>query len=135
MRVYAFAIETPAAMARGSAGRMGRMGLAPGQGRDDNNQLFGGYDFNYDGLPHAGLLPDFLADLRSVLPAAYLKPVFRSAEGYLQVWEAIERSQVFRPTIALTTSPATPVSGWFTGDVTVNMVGTPKATPGGTAPA
>jgi microsomal dipeptidase-like Zn-dependent dipeptidase len=132
---YPFAIETAPGMAAGSAGTLGRMALASREYRDENNQALRGYDFNYDGLPHAGLLPDFLADLRSVLPAAYMRPLFRSAEGYLQVWEAIERSQVFRPTIALTTTPAAPVSGWFAGDVTVNMVGTPNATAGGTVDA
>jgi microsomal dipeptidase-like Zn-dependent dipeptidase len=132
---YPFAIEVAPGMSAGSAGTLGRMGLAQRQGRDDNNQSFGGYDFNYDGLPHAGLLPDFLADLRSVVPAGYLRPIFRSAEGYLQVWEAIERSQVFRPTIAITTAPTVPASGWFAGDVTVHMTGTPHPQGGGTVAA
>jgi microsomal dipeptidase-like Zn-dependent dipeptidase len=132
---YPFAIEVAPGMSGGSAGTLGRMALAQRMGRDDNNQAFGGYDFNYDGLPHAGLLPDFLADLRSVVPAGYLRPIFRSAEGYLQVWEAIERSHVFRPTIAITTAPTTPASGWFAGDVTVHMTGTPHPQGGGTVAA
>jgi microsomal dipeptidase-like Zn-dependent dipeptidase len=123
--VYPFSIETPPNLPAGGAGFMGRMALASHIYRDESGSQFPGYDFNYDGLPHAGLLPDFLADLRSVLPAGYLPPLFRSAEGYLQMWEAIERAEVFRPTIGLTTSPVLPASGWFTGDVAVNMVGTP----------
>jgi microsomal dipeptidase-like Zn-dependent dipeptidase len=127
---YPFAIEVAPGMSAGSAGHLGRMGLAQRAGRDDTNQVYGGYDFNYDGLPHAGLLPDFLADLRSIVPAGYLRPIFRSAEGYLKTWEAIERSQVFRPTIAVTTTPTLPASGWFAGDVTVNMAGTPHPSAG-----
>jgi microsomal dipeptidase-like Zn-dependent dipeptidase len=124
---YPFPIEPPAGVTPGGAGFMSRMPLANHLYRDENGSNFPGYDFNYDGLAHAGLLPDFVADLRSVLPTGYLAPLFRSAEGYLQVWEAIDRAEVFRPAIGVATSPAAPASGWFTGNVTVIMTGTPNA--------
>jgi microsomal dipeptidase-like Zn-dependent dipeptidase len=46
------------------------------------------FDINEDGLAHVGMLPDFIADLLADgLTEADLKPLFRSAEGYIQVWE------------------------------------------------
>ena len=48
------------------------------------------YDFNVDGLAHYGLLPDMLQDLKN-LEDPDLKVLFRSAEGYLQMWEKVVR--------------------------------------------
>jgi len=48
------------------------------------------YDFNVDGLAHYGLLPDMLQDLKN-LEDPDLRVLFRSAEGYLQMWEKVER--------------------------------------------
>ena len=49
------------------------------------------FDFNTDGLAHIGLLPDFIADLKNVgLTDDDLKPLFRSAETYILMWERIE---------------------------------------------
>lgn len=46
------------------------------------------FDFNYDGLAHVGLLPDFLADLEALgMSAEELDPMFHSAEGYIEMWE------------------------------------------------
>jgi microsomal dipeptidase-like Zn-dependent dipeptidase len=46
------------------------------------------WDFNTDGLAHVGLLPDFLADLEVLgVGSTDLAPLFRSAEGYVQMWE------------------------------------------------
>ena len=49
------------------------------------------FDFNTDGLAHIGLFPDFIADLKNVgLTDDDLKPLFRSAETYILMWERIE---------------------------------------------
>jgi len=46
------------------------------------------FDFNYDGLAHYGLLPDFLEDLRNVgVPGAAMDELFNSAERFIQCWE------------------------------------------------
>jgi microsomal dipeptidase-like Zn-dependent dipeptidase len=51
------------------------------------------YDYNVDGLAHVGLLPDFLADLETLeIPAQDLEPLFKSAEGYVQMWERAEHA-------------------------------------------
>jgi microsomal dipeptidase-like Zn-dependent dipeptidase len=121
---YPFYVEPPPGTAPGAAGHLGRMFLADHKHRDENGTESFGYDYNYEGLAHAGLLPDFFADLRSVLPPGYLQPLFRSAEGYLRMWQAAESAQVFPPAVAMATVPATPASGWFTGDVQVTMTGT-----------
>ena len=46
------------------------------------------FDFNLDGLAHYGLLPDMLQDLKNIgLTHDDLKPMFRSAEDYIRMWE------------------------------------------------
>jgi microsomal dipeptidase-like Zn-dependent dipeptidase len=48
------------------------------------------YDYNVDGLAHIGMEPDMLQDVANVLGDSKnlaLDPVFRSAEGYLRMWE------------------------------------------------
>ena len=46
------------------------------------------FDFNVDGLAHVGLLPDMVADLQNVgLSSTYTNQLFKSAEGYIKVWE------------------------------------------------
>jgi hypothetical protein len=48
-------------------------------------------DFNTEGLVHVGLLPELLQDARADAASdADLEPLFRSAEGYLRMWEAAE---------------------------------------------
>jgi microsomal dipeptidase-like Zn-dependent dipeptidase len=52
------------------------------------------FDFNVDGLTHAGLLPDLVADLRAIgLPERYLDSLFNSAAAYVDVWERATRSR------------------------------------------
>ena len=53
------------------------------------------FDFNVDGLAHAGMLPDFIQDLRGIggLSDTDLAPLFRSAEAYIQMWEKAERAR------------------------------------------
>jgi hypothetical protein len=48
------------------------------------------FDFNEDGLAHYGLLPDMLQDLKD-LGDEDMQTLFQSAEGYLQMWEKVER--------------------------------------------
>jgi uncharacterized delta-60 repeat protein len=46
------------------------------------------YDFNYDGMAHVGMYPDFINDLKAVgVTDKDLKPLFRSAEAYVCMWE------------------------------------------------
>ncbi len=50
------------------------------------------YDVNIDGVAHYGMLPDFLQDVANSHPraaevGAYFKPLFSSAEDYIQMWE------------------------------------------------
>jgi hypothetical protein len=63
-----------------------------------NGPVAFGSDFNGDGLAHVGLLPDLIADLRMIgLTDADLDPLFRSAEGFIQVWERSEGKTPRRP--------------------------------------
>ena len=49
------------------------------------------WDINFDGLAHVGMLPDFIQDLRQDgVTDAQLQPLFRSAEGYVRMWERAE---------------------------------------------
>ena len=48
-------------------------------------------DFNTEGLVHIGLLPELIEDARrDALDPADLEPLFRSAEGYIRMWEKAE---------------------------------------------
>jgi microsomal dipeptidase-like Zn-dependent dipeptidase len=48
-------------------------------------------DFNTEGMVHIGLLPELLEDARAdAVSDADLEPLFRSAEGYLRMWEKAE---------------------------------------------
>jgi microsomal dipeptidase-like Zn-dependent dipeptidase len=51
-------------------------------------------DFNTEGMVHIGLMPELIQDARNTgVTDEELEPLFRSAEGYLRMWEqAIERS-------------------------------------------
>lgn len=49
-------------------------------------------DFNTEGLAHIGLIPELIEDVRrDGVTDAELEPLFRSAEGYLRMWEKAER--------------------------------------------
>jgi len=52
-------------------------------------------DYNKEGLAHIGLLPELLDDARrDAASEADLEPLFRSAEGYIRMWErAQERAK------------------------------------------
>lgn len=89
------------------------------------------FDINDDGLAHVGLLPDFIEDLKQQgLRPQDLEPLFRSAEGYITMWEKIEGVSPQSPTkvnVALAAKGATatassthssgfPASGAINGD-------------------
>ena len=47
------------------------------------------FDYNYDGMAHVGLLPDFVQDLKTVgMPQGYVDKMFGSAEAYVKMWES-----------------------------------------------
>jgi microsomal dipeptidase-like Zn-dependent dipeptidase len=49
-------------------------------------------DFNTEGLVHVGLLPELIEDIRGDgVTDAELEPLFKSAEGYIRMWERAER--------------------------------------------
>ena len=46
------------------------------------------YDFGLEGMAHIGLIPEYIEDVRKDgATEEDLEPLFRSAEGYIQVWE------------------------------------------------
>jgi len=48
-------------------------------------------DFNMEGFAHIGLLPELIEDARRTgATEEDLEPLFRSAEGYIRMWEAAE---------------------------------------------
>jgi len=48
-------------------------------------------DFNTEGLVHIGMLPELIQDARAdAEDPADLDPLFRSAEGYIRMWEKAE---------------------------------------------
>jgi hypothetical protein len=47
-----------------------------------------GFDYNFDGFAHYGLLPDLLQDLTNIgLAPNIMNDLFNSAEAYLRIWE------------------------------------------------
>ncbi len=53
------------------------------------------FDFNTEGLAHIGLLPELLDDARrDAVSEGDLEPLFRSAEGYIRMWERAEERAV-----------------------------------------
>ncbi|MEX1366434.1 MAG: hypothetical protein AB1Z98_25140, partial [Nannocystaceae bacterium] len=55
-------------------------------------------DFNTEGMVHIGMLPELIEDARrDAVDEADLEPLFRSAEGYIRMWErAEERAAALR---------------------------------------
>jgi hypothetical protein len=48
-------------------------------------------DFDTEGMIHIGLLPELIEDARNVgYTDADVEAIFRSAEGYLRMWERAE---------------------------------------------
>jgi microsomal dipeptidase-like Zn-dependent dipeptidase len=85
------------------------------------------YDFNVDGLAHIGLFPDLVADLKNIgVTDEQLKPLFGSAQAYLNMWSAVFRAPA--PDVSLSGVPATaPYGSNFT--VTTDNHGTTTSVP------
>lgn len=81
------------------------------------------FNFNDDGLAHVGLVPDFVEDVRSLMPSAAMNPLLRSAEAYIRMWEIAESKNPFPPTVGMTSTPAPIVDGWHNADVTFTVTG------------
>ncbi len=58
-------------------------------------------DFNTEGFIHIGMLPELIQDvLNDGVPPEDLEPLFKSAEGYLRMWErSEERAAVLRDSL------------------------------------
>ena len=53
------------------------------------------FDLNVDGVAHYGLYPDYIADIAMTPGGSEVLPyLFRSAEGYLQVWERVHAARI-----------------------------------------
>jgi microsomal dipeptidase-like Zn-dependent dipeptidase len=49
-------------------------------------------DFNTEGLAHIGMIPELIEDVRNDgVSDEELEPLFKSAEGYLRMWEKVEQ--------------------------------------------
>ena len=49
------------------------------------------FDINEDGLAHAGMLPDLIAELQTLgISKTDLEPLMNGARGYIEMWEAAE---------------------------------------------
>jgi microsomal dipeptidase-like Zn-dependent dipeptidase len=84
------------------------------------------FDFNYDGLAHVGLLPDFIKDLTHVgLTEEDLEPLFHSAEAYIRMWEKIHGGP---PKITPVIYGIEGDNGWYVSDVTIVWVIESEAT-------
>jgi microsomal dipeptidase-like Zn-dependent dipeptidase len=73
------------------------------------------FDYNVDGLAHIGMLPDLIQDLKQQgMTNQELEPLFRSAEGYIRMWEKIESKAIgpatipVTPELVLTVTPGPP---------------------------
>ncbi|MEM8593627.1 MAG: hypothetical protein AAGF06_02255 [Pseudomonadota bacterium] len=52
------------------------------------------FDFNFEGLSHVGMLPDAIQDLRNGgVTDEKLQPLFKSADGYIKMWERMQPSK------------------------------------------
>lgn len=88
------------------------------------------FDYNTDGLAHIGLLPDMVEDMKkTLLTDDQLDPLFQSAEAYIRMWEAAEKTAVPAVSLNDTVPPVTTASVappgaesvWRNQDVTVTL--------------
>ncbi len=78
------------------------------------NAAGGPTEFQKKGLAHVGLLPELMADLRTVgLPQQYTDHLNRSAETFLQLWERSESLAVVVPTTNLALSATASASSTY----------------------
>jgi len=67
------------------------------------------FDFNVDGLAQVGLQPDLLADMRLYgLSEADLDPLYRSARGFVDMWQRARDAQVANDRGSLRWLPPSP---------------------------
>jgi microsomal dipeptidase-like Zn-dependent dipeptidase len=72
------------------------------------------YDYNVDGFAHAGMFPDFIADLGAIgLTNAELAPLFNGVEAYVRMWEKVNDEEA--PEVRC----GTVGNDWHDEDVTV----------------
>jgi microsomal dipeptidase-like Zn-dependent dipeptidase len=74
------------------------------------------FDFNVDGLAHIGLMPDLLADVRTLsesgmIPEVDLDPLFNSAETFVRMWERVENCTPDEGAPTVTCPPDISLSG------------------------
>ncbi|MBQ49568.1 MAG: peptidase [Zetaproteobacteria bacterium] len=52
-------------------------------------------DINFDGMSNVGMIPDFIADMSNIgMNEEDLAPLFRSAEGFIKMWEKVEATEI-----------------------------------------
>jgi microsomal dipeptidase-like Zn-dependent dipeptidase len=72
------------------------------------------WDYNVEGFAHAGMYPDFIADLGAIkLSRADLAPLFNGAEAYVRMWEKADDNEP--PTVRC----GTVGEDWHAEDVSV----------------
>ena len=53
------------------------------------------FDYNFEGLSHVGMMPEFFEDLKKVgMEDDDFEPFMNSAEAFIQMWEKIESTEV-----------------------------------------
>lgn len=79
------------------------------------------FDLNDHGMAHYGLLPDFFADVEHLgVPEEHIDAIYKSAESYIRMWEAIDNSdKAPPPTITAVVDGTLGENGWYTSDVTI----------------
>jgi microsomal dipeptidase-like Zn-dependent dipeptidase len=101
------------------------------------------FDYNVDGLAHIGLVPDMVADLRTIgLDDYYVDKLMCSGEAYIRVWERADALGARRPVpdpnrpwlcdvtdntppeSSVAIAPPAPASGWHNGDVVATITAT-----------
>lgn len=86
------------------------------------------YDIALDGVAHVGMLPDFIEELKvQGMNDKRLKPLFHSAEKYIQVWEKAvamgnpEPAEPPAPVNASVRSRGYKSNGWYSSGVFVDL--------------
>lgn len=95
-----------------------------GNGQTMDKSIVGtkAFDINYDGLAHVGMYPDFIQDLLSIgLSDNDLKPLFRSAEQYIEMWEKIEGNSITPPQVTINSAAPANTMGWNNQNVPLTI--------------
>lgn len=100
--------------------------LTPGTRLPMNMSTVNGrqFDFNTEGMAHFGLFPDFIADLQSLgVSDTEFGPLFRSAEGYIQMWSRAEQANVPAPAAHAATAIAGSIKLQIQSSASTNQTG------------